>query len=1063
MMIQPAPPLPASIPVPRLLAILAAEAAGYARLMTANDRLTVELLDAARAVFRTACAEQQGRVVDMAGDSVLLAFDSAASALRCALAVQQRLVAQASVDTGTLRLPFRIGLHLGDVIEKADGSVYGDGVNIAARLQALAEPDEVFASQAIRDLLGARPIARFEDAGEHRLKNVAEPLRLWRALPAGGEPSAAEPAAPGSGNLRFAERFELQPLERRVLVDGEPAALGARAFDLLLALSAKPGVLLTKNDLIDAVWPGVVVEEGNLATQISSLRKVLGGDVIVTIPGRGYRFAARLEAAAAAASPAAAEPRHTATPLGAQAPSESKLKTNLPSELPALLGRADNLAALGELVDHHRLVSVVGAGGMGKSLLTQHLLNDRQSAYIHGVCWVEMATVTDPTQLPGAIAAALGIQQGGSDAMAGLCSAVAPLQILVALDNAEQVLDGVARMAAALLAAAPGLRLVVTSQVPLKLAAERVYRIGPLAVPQGPLPAAEAREFGAVALFVDRAQAADSRFALTDANAPAVIELCRELDGLALAIELAAARAPMLGVQRLVASMQDRLKLLTTSRNRMAPARQQTLRATMEWSHGFLDQRERTVFRRLAVFAGSGSLTMIQQVVADPPGDVAGSDDFDEWGVLDALALLVDRSLVTVLQGNDTDEPRYRLLDSPRAYALERLKEAGEEGALRRRHVQAVAQCCEKAWHSLYSGEAGREDWHRLVALDAENARDAMSHALATGQHLATVQIGVIRLRNSTDLPTAQMVELAEQCTAHLDGTVPLVHQVRAWIQISRVLGDTRTRQAMEAAQSALNLLQDSPALQGDRFLSYLTWCTVAAQAPRGSGDDPEIQHALAQARALEDQRWPPHRRFWRADAEFFAARPGSRDVLRPAREALALDLASGGSGSMARCNLIDAELMAGEAQMATRTGEALLIDLQGGRDAFTLACARQSLTAAWLALDNADRARSLGKAGWPQGRLFELQPNWAACLALLAALEARPRAAARLAGYADAGYTALDWVGRPPNEAAAHARACTLARATLGDVEFDRLHAEGRLLSDEQIEIIAFATEDNA
>lgn len=165
----------------------------------------------------------------------------------------------------------------------------------------------------------------------------------------------------------------------------------------------------------------------------------------------------------------------------------------------------------------------------------------------------------------------------------------------------------------------------------------------------------------------------------------------------------------------------------------------------------------------------------------------------------------------------------------------------------------------------------------------------------------------------------------------------------------------------------------------------------------------------------------------------------------------------------MARCNLIDAELMAGEAQMATRTGEALLIDLQGGRDAFTLACARQSLTAAWLALDNADRARSLGKAGWPQGRLFELQPNWAACLALLAALEARPRAAARLAGYADAGYTALDWVGRPPNEAAAHARACTLARATLGDVEFDRLHAEGRLLSDEQIEIIAFATEDNA
>ena len=257
----------------------------------------------------------------------------------------------------------------------------------------------------------------------------------------------------------------------------------------------------------------------------------------------------------------------------------------------------------------------------------------------------------------------------------------------MALDNAEQLVDPVARLCAALCEAAPGLRLVVTSQVPLKLAAERVYRIGALAVPQGALPAAQAREFGAVALFTERAQAADSRFVLTDANAPAVIELCRALDGLALAIELAAARAPMLGVQRLASSMQDRLKLLTTSRNRAAPARQQTLRAALEWSHGFLDERERAVFRRLTVFAGSGSLAMIQQVVADP----AGAGELDAWAVLDALAVLVDRSLVTVLQGDDTAEPRYRLLDSPRAYALERLKEAGEEAALRRRHMQAVA------------------------------------------------------------------------------------------------------------------------------------------------------------------------------------------------------------------------------------------------------------------------------------------------------------------------------------------------------------------------------------
>lgn len=150
--------------------------------------------------------------------------------------------------------------------------------------------------------------------------------------------------------------------------------------------------------------------------------------------------------------------------------------------------------------------------------------------------------------------------------------------------------------------------------------------------------------------------------------------------------------------------MQDWLKLLTANRNRLAPQRQQTLRAALEWSHGFLDQREPAVFRRLAVFAGSGSLAMIQQVVADP----TGAGELDAWAVLDVLALLVDNSLVTVLHGHDSAEPRYRLLDSPRAYAPERLKETGEEAALRRLHMQAVALWCEAAWPAFYGGEIER-------------------------------------------------------------------------------------------------------------------------------------------------------------------------------------------------------------------------------------------------------------------------------------------------------------------------------------------------------------------
>lgn len=261
----------------------------------------------------------------------------------------------------------------------------------------------------------------------------------------------------------------------------------------------------------------------------------------------------------------------------------------------------------------------------------------------------------------------------------------------------------------------------------------------------------------------------------------------------------------------------------------------------------------------------------------------------------------------------------------------------------------------------------------------------------------------------------------------------------------------------MDAAQSALNLLQGSPELQDARLPNYLAWCRTAAVAARGSGGDPWVQRALAQARALEDPHWPPHRRFLRAQAEFLASESGSPDSLRLGREALALDLASGSSGHMGRSNLIDAELAAGDARAAARTGEALLADLQGGRGEFLLVFARLNLAAAWLAQDNAVRARSLAQAGWPQGQLFDAQPYWADYLALVAALETRPRAAVRLAGYAAQEDT------REANEATAHIRACALARAALSDAEFDRLRADGRLLRDAQIEAIAFATDDTA
>ena len=1063
-MSQLSPNVPAPVPAARLIAILAADAAGYSRLMAIDDRLTVELLDAARTVFRAACDEQQGRVVDMAGDSVLLAFGSAASALRCALLVQERLAAQADPQTGTLRLPFRIGVHLGDVIEKTDGSVYGDGVNIAARLQALAEPDEVFVSQSVRDTLGARPVARFESAGEHALKNVPNPVHVWRALPPGANmPYRSDAPAASMRSIRFAGRYEIRPAERRLLVDGEPAALGARAFDLLLVLLEQPGALLTKHDLLERVWPGLVSEESSLVTQINALRNILGSEVIATIPGRGYRFTARIESESASADAAAAAVASPAPPTvtpPATPPEAPKLQTNLPATLPHLIGRAEDLAALGALIGQHRLVSIVGAGGMGKTTIALHLTASRQADYRHGVCWVEVTAVTAAEALPAAIAAAIGVDIGSGDPLKGLCGALAPLTMLLTLDNAEQVVDGVARVVQAVLDKAPGVRFVVTTQAPLKLASELVYRIGPLTVPQGPLPAAQALGFSAVAMFVDRARMADARFALTDANAPAVIDLCRQLDGLALAIELAAARAPMLGVQRLASSMSDRLKVLTSNRNRIAPARQQTLRAALEWSHGFLEERERAVFRRLSVFSGSASLTLVLQVVPDAR-DASGRDEpgesLGEWEVLDALALLVDRSLVLALTPDDADEPRYRLLDTPRLFAREKLQQAGEEAALRQRHAMAVARLFDAAYEESMAGAVRFDAWQQSMTADLDNGREALEWARATDDAVAVARISATinrALGNGAYRERLALADAVEPLIERIDDADLLARVCRL---LSNALGTAQRQRALLQTRRCVARMPPVSATEAApaRWAHYLA-LTALANTESRNGELQAAEAALAQARALADPAWPGARVHWLLESESFVAqaRGDMAASLDFTRRQVTMSQAAGRSEGTSIANLVDAELAAGDAARAAQTGAALIASLVGSRDEISLAYTRVNLSAALLALGESEQARSHLRAGWAQAPLFDLQPYFADYLALLAALEGRMEAAAQLAGYADAANARVG--EREPNEAAAHARAAHVARTALGDAAFDRLQADGAVLRESDIEALA-------
>lgn len=810
--------------------------------------------------------------------------------------------------------------------------------------------------------------------------------------------------------------FRLDTRTWSLTLDGRRAGLGARAVRLLHALMSRPEEYVSKAELLETAWPGLFVEEGNLSVQMTAIRRVLASAPgqpirIETLTRQGYRL------------------------LAAQHPPSDLGRNNLPAALDSMFGREADIDALTQLLTTQRLVSIVGTGGIGKTRLAQMVARHQLGAHRDGVWWVDLATLTSADGIVPAIASAANLVLDDGVPIRMLARELVRRDTLLILDNCEHLIADVALIVEDALGCALQLRILTTSQEALRVASEHIYRLDALAVPPAGTSLSDGRGYAALQLLEQRARAADGRFALTEETVGSAIDLCRHLDGIALAIEMAAARLPMLGVDEVHRRLDERFRLLRHS-GRTAPPRQQTLLAALEWSHSLLTQTEQAVLRRLSVFVGSPRVDVAQQVVA--------AGDVDEWSAIDALGTLADKSL---LQVERVEPPRYRLPETVRMYALGQLRKHDEVLDTFWRHGQAMARLANEAEQQYWISPDSR--WATRYAPDVRDFEAAFWGACERQDAgVAATADDVLHKVGSRGLTQHDRAEA-------LHALLPLASpRARALIWNSMSIcwprlacGVPRVLAAREAV-SAWQQIDDRQQL----YLALGRWAFQSAQA----GDLESASNALVEARRIEEATWPPRLRLWftgyvanvveqRGDAEAY------RDH---ARQELALAELAGveRAAVRARSHLAHAAGIAGDFEEAVVLGLEVIAELRMVSGSSSVHSMLGNLAGNWLMLGNFESATAALLEAWEER--WRIQGYLLDHIALLATRLGRSTEAAAMLGCADAWYT-LSQMSRSPTEARSAQLARRAIEASLEPGDGARLLIAGGQLTDESIDAI--------